>query len=152
MTQTQKPWFAMTERLWQLIILILAAGVLFITFWCLTNGITTIFMHLYYFPIVLLAYHYRWKGCGIATGLALAYLGLVVLFEPGRPDEIIGALYRFLIFVGIAAIIAYLSEQLTRAERAEQESTQIQEQYLSLAPAIILVLDRNPSRDLSSTR
>ncbi|PKL63950.1 MAG: hypothetical protein CVV32_10985 [Methanomicrobiales archaeon HGW-Methanomicrobiales-3] len=143
MTQTQKPGFAMTERLWQLIILILAAGVLFITFWCLTNGITTIFMHLYYFPIVLLAYHYRWKGFSLATGLALAYLGLVVLFGPGRPDEIMGALYRFIVFVGIAAIIAYLSEQLTRAERAGQESTQIKEQYISLAPAIILVLDRN---------
>ena len=100
-------------------------------------------MHLYYFPIVLLAYRYRWKGFGLATLLALAYLGLVIVFDTGQSDVIIGALYRFFVFVGIAAVIAYLSERLAIEKRSAWESTETKEQYISLAPAIILVLDQS---------
>jgi PAS domain S-box-containing protein len=131
------------ERYWRGIILALSGAVILFTIWCLSNGITTVFMHLYYFPIVLLAYRYRWKGCGLATLLALAYLGLSLLFESGQPDVILGAVYRVLVFIGIAAVIAYLSECLIQAQIARQQSAELRERYLSLAPAIILVLDRN---------
>ena len=107
---------SLKETYWQCIIIALSGAVILITVWCLLNGITTIFMLLYYFPIVLLAYRYRWKGCGLATLLALAYLGLVVIFDAGQADVILGAFYRFLVFVGIAAVIAYLSEQLKERE------------------------------------
>lgn len=135
--------FRMTETWWRGIILGLSGAVLLFTIWCLSNGITTIFMHLYYFPIVLLAYRYRWKGFGLATLLALAYLGLVLVFDASQMEVILGAVYRVLVFVGIAAVIAYLSEQLIIEKKALQESTELREQYISLAPAIILVLDRN---------
>ncbi|MDO9034611.1 MAG: PAS domain S-box protein, partial [Methanoregula sp.] len=117
--------------------------VLLFSVWCLTHGITTIFMHLYYFPIVLLAYRYRWKGFGLATLLSLAYLGLVIVFDPGETDIILGALYRFLVFVGIAAVIAYLSVLLEKAKSTQQQSAELRDRYLSLAPAIVLALDRN---------
>jgi PAS domain S-box-containing protein len=134
--------FKMTERYWRGIILAASFAVIIFTLWCLTHGITTIFMHLYYFPIVLLAYHYRWKGVGLATLLALAYLGLVIIVDISQIEVILGALYRVLVFVGIAAVIAYLSDRLVQSQRIEQESTDLKKQYLSLAPAIILVLDR----------
>jgi len=143
MTVRRLTGFRITERMWQALILFLSGIVIILTIWCLMHGITTIFMHLYYFPIVLLAYHYRWKGFGLATLLALAYLGLVIAFDTGQWDVIIGAGYRFLVFVGIAAVIAYLSERIAVEAGSARESTEIQEQYISLAPAIILVLDRN---------
>jgi len=143
MTVCRLTGFRVTERMWQASILCLSGIVIILTIWCLTHGITTIFMHLYYFPIVLIAYHYRWKGFGLATLLALVYLGLVMVFDAGQGDVILGAGYRFLIFVGVAAVIAYLSERITVETRSARESTEIQEQYISLAPAIILVLDRN---------
>jgi PAS domain S-box-containing protein len=133
----------MTENLWRLTIAILSGAVLFFSIWCLSNGITTIFMHLYYFPIVLLAYRYRWKGFGLATLLALAYFGLSLVFDAGQTEVILGAVYRVLVFVGIAAVIAYLSERLALETGSAQESAEIRERYISLAPAIILVLDRN---------
>lgn len=135
--------FQITGRMWQALILSLSVFIIILTIWCLTHGITTIFMHLYYFPIVLIAYHYRWKGFGLATLLALVYLGLVLVLDTGQPDVILGAGYRFLVFVGIAAVIAYLSGRLALEKRSAQESTEIRERYLSLAPAIILALDRN---------
>ena len=135
--------YRLSETHWRGIILALSITVLLFSVWCLTQGITTIFMHLYYFPIVLLAYRYRWKGFGLATFLALAYLGLVLVFDAGQTDVILGALFRFFVFVGIAAVIAYLSERLAFEKRSSQESAELQDSYLSLAPAIILVLDRN---------
>jgi PAS domain S-box-containing protein len=133
----------MTEMQWRGIILALSAGVIAFTLWCLTHGITTIFMHLYYFPIVLLAYRYRWKGFGLATLLALAYFGLSLFYDAGQTEVILGAAYRVLVFVGIGAVIAYLSDRLALETRAARESAEIRERYISLAPAIILVLDRN---------
>jgi PAS domain S-box-containing protein len=143
MKLTDLSQFRLTELYWRVIILILSGAVILFTIWCLSNGITTIFMHLYYFPIVLLAYRYRWKGLGLATLLALAYLGLVIIFNPGQGDVILGAVYRVLVFVGIAAVIAYLSARLAIETRVAQESAEIRERYISLAPAIILVLDRD---------
>ncbi|MEI7856170.1 MAG: PAS domain S-box protein [Methanomicrobiales archaeon] len=137
------PPLTFSERQWRELILALSGAVIIVTLWCLMNGITTIFMHLYYFPIVLLAYRYRWKGCALAMLLALVYLGLVLIFNAGQPDLITGAFYRFLVFVGIAAVIAYLSDCLATTRTSLQQFAEIRDRYLSLAPAIILVLDRD---------
>ncbi|RPI36649.1 MAG: PAS domain S-box protein, partial [Methanoregulaceae archaeon] len=142
MTSLPFSGITMTENLWRGIIVILSGAVILFTIWCLSNGITTIFMHLYYFPIVLLAYRYRWKGFGLATLLAFAYPGLVIVFDAGQAD-VPGAVYRVLVFVGIAAVIAYLSERLATETRIVQEAAELRDRYLSLAPAIILTLDRN---------
>ena len=135
--------FSLSEIWWRGIILALSLTVLLFSVWCLAQGITIIFMHLYYFPIVLLAYRYRWKGCGLATLLALSYLGLVLTFDAGQPDVILGAFYRFLVFVGIAAVIAYLADRLAISQSTMQQSAELRDRYLSLAPAIVLALDRN---------
>ncbi len=135
--------FSLSEIWWRGIILALSIAVLLFSVWCLTHGITTIFMHLYYFPIILLAYRYRWKGLGLATLLSLAYLGLVIIFDNSQPEIILGAFYRFLVFVGIAAVISYLSVCLAKAQSTMQQSAELIDRYLSLAPAIVLALDRN---------
>ncbi|MDO9324209.1 MAG: PAS domain-containing protein, partial [Methanoregula sp.] len=137
------PPLPLSDIRWRELILALCVAVIIVTVWCLMNGITIIFMHLYYFPIVLLAYRYRWKGCGLAILLSLVYLVLVIVFDHGQPDVITGAFYRFLVFAGIAAVIAYLSESLATSRNTLQQFAEIRDRYLSLAPAIILVLDRN---------
>ncbi len=141
MTARSKARFSMTENGWRVTIAALSAAVLLISGWCLVQGITVIFMHLYYFPIVLLAYRYRWKGFYCAALLALMYFILVSVFYPVQA-EIAGAVLRVLVFVGIAAVIAALSDQLKTSRTSESQSRALNEQYLALAPAIILVLDR----------
>ena len=76
--------FTITENQWKGIILALSGAVLLITAYCLSQGITIIFMHLYYLPIVLLAYHYRRNGVYLAVLLSLSYLVLVVHPGTGR--------------------------------------------------------------------
>ena len=113
----------MSELSWRILILGSIAAVFLISVYCLAHGITTIFMHLYYFPIILLAYHYRYRGFVFASILSAAYLGLVYYFDVGQADVVTGAWYRFFVFIGIAAIIAYLSERLVADKDDLQEST-----------------------------
>ncbi len=138
-----KTAFSLSETEWRALIIASTALVILFSVYCLSNGITTIFMHLYYFPIVLLAYRYRMKGAVLAALLAVAYVVLVVIYDYGQTDVITGAFYRFIVFVAIAAVVGFLSEQLFRVQRSLKESSDVHERYISLAPAIILVLDTN---------
>lgn len=76
--------YFLSENVWRALILTSSAAVLLFSIYCLSHGITIIFMHLYYFPIVLLAYRYRYRGFVPATLLSLAYVGLVVFSSPDR--------------------------------------------------------------------
>ncbi|WP_321506556.1 PAS domain S-box protein [uncultured Methanoregula sp.] len=124
--------FLIGENGWRVLILTLTCGVLALTVWCLTHGITIIFMHIYYFPIILLAYRYRWKGFAFCVLLSLAYVGLVMGFDRGDSEIILGAVFRGAVFVGIGAVIAYLSELLNRkneSEKTNAEKVYLQQQF-----------------------
>jgi PAS domain S-box-containing protein len=116
------PQVALSERVWVALILTSTVTVLLFSIYCLSHGITIIFMHLFYFPLILIAYHYRYNGFLLATLLSLAYVWLVYLFLGGEFDVIIGAWLRFLVFVGVAAVVAYLSEHLSADKKTLQES------------------------------
>lgn len=116
MTQTMRDGSTMTENMWKVTLLSISCIVLLITAYCLSRGITTIFMHLYYIPIVLLSYHYRKKGFFLSVLLSFLYLVLVVFYIPGSLAEIEGAVVRASVFIGIAALVAYLSEHLRASE------------------------------------
>jgi PAS domain S-box-containing protein len=135
-----------SENVWRVLILASSVAVLLFSIYCLSHGITIIFMHLYYFPIVLLTYRYRYRGFVLATLFSLAYVGLVVFFQP-EEAEVIGALCRFAVFIGIAAVVAYLSEQLAAAHLSQKERLetiqnlqQLQESVITNANVWITVL------------
>ncbi len=113
--------FMVTENMWRAVLLVLSCSVLLVTVWCLLQGITIIFMHLYYLPIVLLAYHYRRTGFWLAVLLSILYLALVMILLPGDAETVGGAVLRVIMFIGIAAIIVYLVER-SDAEKALRES------------------------------
>ncbi|NMB78596.1 MAG: PAS domain S-box protein, partial [Methanomicrobiales archaeon] len=142
MTVPAHPGLQVSERMWLAITGTLSVAVILFTIWCLTQGITIIFMHLYYFPIVLMAYHYRWKGAFGTMALSGIYVALVFMFNAGDTDVILAALFRAGVFLGIALVIAYLAEQIARAQEAKEALREEKDQYLSLAPAIVLVLDK----------
>ena len=136
-----RPEDFLTELAWRFLIFASAAAVLLFSVYCLSHGITVVFMHLYYFPIVLLAYRYRYRGLAPASLLAITYVGLVYFYDVGQTQVIIEAWYRFIVFIGIAAVVAYLSERLAVAQKATRKAAEVKERYISLAPAIVLALD-----------
>ena len=135
---SQPGGYSLAERMWQGGILALSSFVILMTVWCLGNNITITFMHLYYFPIILLSYHYRWKGAFLSALLALAYLGLVIAFASGQPDIIAGAVFRTGVFIGIAAVIGGLSEllagrtsELEQAKEAAESADRLKSAFLA---------------------
>ncbi len=116
MTAARYAGFSLTENRWRALILGTSLVILILTVYCLTQGITTIFMHLYYFPIILLAYHYHRKGVVLSAVLGLLYVALVTFFVYPDVGVISEALVRFIVFIGIACVVSFLSETLEKRE------------------------------------
>jgi PAS domain S-box-containing protein len=102
----------MTEAVWKTVILSLIISLLILTVFCLSRGITTVFMHLYYFPIVLMAYHYHRKGILYTGVLCVLYLALVYAFTYPNQIEVEAGIIRAVVFLCVSAVVALLSENL----------------------------------------
>ncbi|MCX6690306.1 MAG: hypothetical protein NTZ39_11565, partial [Methanoregula sp.] len=79
-TAARQSGFSLTENRWRALLLSTSVIILVFTVYCLSQGITIIFMHLYYFPIILLAYHYHKKGVILSAVLGILYVALVIFF------------------------------------------------------------------------
>jgi len=122
MTDNRFPTIPMTEARWKLLIATFSCIAVLLTIYCLSQGITIIFMHFYYIPIVLLAYHYRRKGFLGILLLALAYLALVSVYDWGDWTILAGAVVRAFVFLAIGALLIYLSENLVRTREASAKA------------------------------
>jgi PAS domain S-box-containing protein len=107
------------------------------------HGFATIFMHLYYFPIILLAYHYRKKGIIPCFLLSLFYFGSAVAAFPGNPEEIGSALFRTLVFMAISVLVAVLAEEVVKMRESVKSSSDIQQSIIQNANVWLMVLERN---------
>ncbi|MDD5187988.1 MAG: hypothetical protein PHF57_07245, partial [Methanoregula sp.] len=85
-----------------------------LTFYCLSQGISTVFMHLYYLPIILIAYFYQRRGIPVFTGLSLFYLALATFYLYPSTIEIETAVLRTGMFILIGVVVAELSERLEK--------------------------------------
>ena len=141
MKKTDVSGLGITENIWLGSILALSFIIITFTIWCLSHGITTIFPNLYYLLIVIIAYHYRKTGFVLVLLISCAYLALVVLFTNGAPSAIPDAVIRSVIFVIVAAIIAYLSETVTRSWDIISNESQIQQSIIQNANVLLMVLD-----------
>lgn len=155
MNRMFSPIPAMAERTWKAVIVLLSVAVISLTVYCLSQGITIIFMHLYYIPIVLLAYRYRRQGLWGIVFLSFLYLVLVVLFHPADLEIIEGAVIRTLVFIGIGVLVVYLAENLERIRSDLERSQQVQRRIIQNANVWMMVLDEkgrviewNPAAEL----
>ena len=141
MPDTRFPTIPMTENRWRLLIGGFSCIALLLTVFCLYQGITVIFMHFYYIPIILLAYRYRRRGLLGILVLALAYLALVSIFDWGDWMVLAGAVTRAFVFIAIGVLVIYLSENLVRTREALHESLQVQKSIIQNANVWLMVLD-----------
>ncbi len=139
---TTKPGCLMTGTGWKMAIISSSLAVIALSVWCLSQGITTVFMHLYYIPLVLIAYHYRKRGLILCALLCLLYLTLVILFDPYNPATIEGAFIRVLVFIAISVLVAYLAETLVMARDRLESVADIQQGIVQNANVWLMVLDK----------
>ncbi|MCK4270258.1 MAG: PAS domain S-box protein, partial [Methanogenium sp.] len=93
-------------------------GVILITVYCLTHGITIVFPHLYYIPVVLAAYWYRRSGVVFSAVLGGIYL--IIVATIAAPAALTEAVVRVIVLVTIATVVAYLRERLVQEEEEYQ--------------------------------
>ncbi|MDD1655907.1 MAG: PAS domain S-box protein [Methanomicrobiales archaeon] len=106
------------QHIWGLSILITTILAILASVYSLSQGITEVFPHLFYIPIVLAAYWNPRRAIFFAGFTGIAYLVLVGVFTYSAmgPDPVVNAGIRALVFVWVAAVIAHLSGRV----RAEQ--------------------------------
>jgi PAS domain S-box-containing protein len=104
----------LNERWSKGIILLLSCAVLVLTVWYLTSGITVFFMHLYYFPVVLIGYFYRRRGIPLILLLSGAYFCLATWFVYPVVVEIDFAAISAGMLIVIGIIVALLSDSLEK--------------------------------------
>ncbi|MFA4825809.1 MAG: PAS domain S-box protein [Methanoregula sp.] len=131
----------MSETQWRIIILTTSCLILLFSLYSFLAGITTVFPNLYYFPVILLAYRYHKKGVLYSAVLGLAYLVMALYFQYTNFPEIIGAFLRFVSFVAVAIVIAFLSATLEQKQLAYRSISEFNEGIISNANVWLAVLD-----------
>ena len=116
-----------------------------ISVYCLSRGIFDIFPHLFYIPIILIAYSYPRKGIFGSVILGSIYLALVYIFAYPSIDALGGATTRFFFLVALGVIITLL----VRRMRDEEEKyhgifDHAQDGVFLLSPDSRTILDANP--------
>jgi len=130
----------MSENQWRIIILTTSGLILLFSLYSFLAGITTVFPNLYYFPVILLAYRYHKKGVVYSAALGLAYLVMAMYFQFQNVPELTGAFLRFVSFVAVAVVIAFLSATLEKKQLAYRSLSEFNEGIISNANVWLAVL------------
>jgi PAS domain S-box-containing protein len=131
----------MSENQWRILILATSGCVLLISFYCFLLDITTVFINLYYFPVIFLAYRYHKRGILLSAILGMVYLSMALYFQYSNLMEIVGALLRFISLVVVAIVIAYLSISVEKKQLAYQTVSEFNQSIISNANVWLTVLD-----------
>ena len=91
-------------------------SLLVLTYICVTNGITSVFPHLYYLFIIPVAFFFQLRGVVISAFLSLGYLAISLFFTPITFLNHLDCVTRTLILIAIAVFISYISKITSEAE------------------------------------
>ncbi len=134
----------MTEKHWQFYGAVTSVIAILISVICLSEGITGIFVHLYYIPIIIVSYRYRERGVLVSLFLIMSYLLLVFFYFPGDVHVMTeGAIRGFALFA-ISFIISALSTriqthvdalqtEIQQHEKTEAALRQSESRYMELS-------------------
>lgn len=92
------------------------AALVIITWFCLSQGITTVFPHLYYLFIIPVVYLFQLRGVVITGLLTIIYLAMCAAFSTLIDIQLIDCIIRSAVFIGIALVVSYLSKHCEEGE------------------------------------
>jgi PAS domain S-box-containing protein len=126
----------------QFFILLTAIFVFSANLYGLIAGVSIVVPHLFYIPIILAAFFYPRRGVAFAVLVSTAYFLMVVAVRPDKSPDIISAAARCFVFVIIAAVVSYLSEQVTVREHKLKQAKEEWERTFDSVPDLIALIDR----------
>jgi diguanylate cyclase (GGDEF)-like protein len=134
----------LTEKHWQFYSAVTSVIAVLVSVYCLSEGITGIFVHLYYIPIIIVSYQYRERGVLYSLFLVMVYLLLVFFYYPGDTHVIIEGTIRGFALIAISFIISALASRIRTNvdalqteiddhEKTEQALRQSESRYMELS-------------------
>lgn len=105
---------------------------------CLRNGITDIFQHLYYLPILLGVFFYDKTGVLLAAGTSFLYLLSVVALQ-NNPSAVTSAMIRSLILFAMAILIyTLLKRNREQAKELFRKKMWLETTLLSIGEGVVV--------------
>ncbi|NYT06192.1 MAG: PAS domain S-box protein [Methanomicrobiales archaeon] len=86
------------------------------TIFLISDGVSIVLTHFFYFPVILAAFQYPRRGALIATALGIVYLVAISFFDP-QFANLVSAFMQFYVYVSVGIVVAYLSATLKLNER-----------------------------------
>lgn len=102
--------------LWLYIIVNTTILALLINILSLRWGTGDVAAHLIYIPIVIAAYWYPNRGMVYAFGVSGAYFLIIYVMTGGASMDLVAALIRCIVFVGVAAVVSSLAIHMQKSE------------------------------------
>ena len=99
-------------------------------------GITNVLPHLFYIPIILVAYFFPRRGILFALAISAIYCGMTYLVNPAIPGDLLSAGGRIILFILIAAVVSILTLRMRESEHRHA-------MLLDAIPDMIFVISRD---------
>jgi PAS domain-containing protein len=115
---------------------VLTLFVLAVNAFTLNEGISVVFSHLLYFPIILAGYWYPRKGILFSVGIAVIYGIIALLFGPQEMFIEIIIVSRCIILIIVGTVVSYLSSHLRISEQQLHD-------IIEFLPDATFAVDRN---------
>ena len=99
-----------------IVIVSLTLCCIFITWFSLSQLGETLFIQIFYFPLLYTAYFYPRKGLYLAFICAVIYESLAYLYMVPSLNGVIYTTIQGVLFIGITALVAYFAEKVNSSE------------------------------------
>ncbi len=109
----------------------------------LVAGVSIVLPHLFYIPVIIAAFFCPRRGVAFAVLVSTAYFLMVVVVRPDNSPDIISAAARCIVFVIIAAVVSYLSDQVTVREHKLKLAKEEWERTFDAVPDLIALIGRD---------
>ncbi|MCQ8893088.1 MAG: ATP-binding protein [Methanolinea sp.] len=102
---------------WAVLFFVSCAGALLLNGIGLAMGVTVVFPHLLYVPVVIGSYRYPRQGLSLAVVVTTCYLSLVFFYTGGDGSgAFMEAVIRGCVLIGVGGLVAFLSARLREKE------------------------------------
>ncbi|MEI6840970.1 MAG: ATP-binding protein [Methanomicrobiales archaeon] len=104
------------DSAWNILIVFSTAVSLGLILGGLLSGITVVFSHLLYIPVVLSAYRYPRYGLLISILLGVTYFAMIIIFLGAQAGVIVETSLRIAVIIGIGWLVATITARLRKNE------------------------------------
>ncbi len=98
------------------LIVVISLIVLVLNGYGLIFGMTNVLPHLFYIPVILMAYFFPRRGVFFSAIISAAYCSMVFFSDPVIPGQLLSAAGRIIMIILIAAVVSFLTTRLRESE------------------------------------